>query len=536
MGGIGKTTLAQLVHNDERVKHNFELAIWVCVSDMFVIEQIIRSIIQVVTMNKCELTEMEALQKKLGEVLGNKRYLLVLDDVWNEDTQKWNDMRSLLCLHAGPGTVIVVTSRNDQVASIMGTIPPHQISLLDEDQSQELFHINTFIRQVENQEELISMVKSVVHECKGLPLAIKMMAALLRSKHHSQWVSVLDSDVWKNGLLTNTGIVPALQLSYDHLSSEEKICFSFCAVLPKDSLMDKDMLIQLWMANDFIASETRGQQIFDVLVSRCFLQLCAEIQNNDFIHRPTTCKMHDLMHDLANSVSKNDCSILQESTSHEEIFQGSIDSGLLLQEVRYLSLDYVSNNTVASMKKILAPRARTILVQRGLEWTETSLDTRKSLSMAMSKFMSLRALKTLSIITDMTNLKHLRYLYCSDSDISALPEATVMLYNLQTLKLIGCVSLKKLPEGIQYMSNLRHECYWLESMPRGIGQLNTLQTLTDYVIDSDAGGIDELKYLNLGGVLSLTELRKVHSAEKAKIQTKKRTNFGAAILAMVSRV
>ncbi|KAF7092459.1 hypothetical protein CFC21_094942, partial [Triticum aestivum] len=144
MGGIDKTTLAQLVHNDERVKHHFELAIWVCVSDMFVIKQIIRSIIQVVTMNKCELTEMEALQKKLGDVLGKKRYLLVLDDVWNEDTQKWNDMTSLLCLHAGSGTVMVVTSRGDQVASIMGTVPPHQISLMDEDQSHELFHLNTF--------------------------------------------------------------------------------------------------------------------------------------------------------------------------------------------------------------------------------------------------------------------------------------------------------------------------------------------------------------------------------------------------------
>jgi hypothetical protein len=71
------------VHNDQRVRHHFELVIWVCVSDKFVIEEIIRSVVQVATMNKCELTEMEALQKKLGEVLGKKRYFLVLVDVWN---------------------------------------------------------------------------------------------------------------------------------------------------------------------------------------------------------------------------------------------------------------------------------------------------------------------------------------------------------------------------------------------------------------------------------------------------------------------
>ncbi|XP_037458802.1 putative disease resistance protein RGA3 [Triticum dicoccoides] len=368
MGGTGKTTLAQLVHNDETVKHHFELVIWVCVSDKFVFEEIIRSIIQVVTLNKCELTEMEALQKKLGEVLGKKMCLLVLDDVWNEDRQKWDDMRSLLCSHVVSSSAIIVTSRSDQVASIMGTHPPHQISLLNEDQSWELFNRNTFGRGVEKQDEFISMAKSIVHKCKGLPLAIKTIPALLRSKNHSHWFSIVDSDVWKSDILA-TGIAPALHLSYDHLSSEEKICFSLCAILPKDRLMDKDMLIQLWMANDLIASETRGQQIFDV----------------------------------------------------QESLQGSTYASSLEHEVRYLSLDHVSNDTIATTKEMLAPRPRTILVHHS------------------------------------------------------------------------------------------------ECMPQGIGKLNSLQTLMTYVIDSEEGrGIDQLKDLNLGGGLSLTELRKVHSAESAK--------------------
>ncbi|XBI77627.1 hypothetical protein VPH35_070695 [Triticum aestivum] len=267
------------MHNDQRVKHHFELVLWACVSDNFVVKEIIQSIIEVATMKKCDFTRMETLQKELVGVLGKKRYLLVLDDVWNEDRQKWDDMRSLLCSHAGLGSAIIVTSRNCRVASIMGTIPPHKISLLDEDQSWELFHRNTFGREVEKQEELISMAKRIVQKCKGLPLAIKTIAALLVSKHHNQWLTVLDSNIWKDDIVISTGIVPALQVSYDHLSSEAKICFSFCAIFPKDSQMDKDMLIQLWMANDFIASEARGQQICDVLVWRCFLQ-DVDIGNN----------------------------------------------------------------------------------------------------------------------------------------------------------------------------------------------------------------------------------------------------------------
>ncbi|XBI77083.1 hypothetical protein VPH35_070254 [Triticum aestivum] len=490
MGGIGKTTLAQLVHSDQRVKHHFELVLWVRVSDKFVVEEIVRSVIEVATMKKCDLTQMEALQKELCSVLGNRRYLLVLDDVWNEDGQKWDDLKSLLFSNVGSGSAIIVTSRSGQVASIMGTLPPHQISCLNEDQSWELFHRIAFGREVEKKEELISMAKSIVHKCEGLPLAIKTIAALLRSKNHSQWFSVVDSDVWRINILATTGIVPALQLSYNHLSSEEKICFSLCAIFPKDSQMDKDMLIQLWMANDFIASETRGQQIFNVLVSRCFLQ-DVEIQREYFIHRVTTCKMHD----LADSVSGNDFTTLQVSSSCQEILQRSTDTSSLQNE------------------KILVPRPRTILVQ--------SLQFFILLVMAKSLFVSLRALKTHSIKTNVTNMKHLRYLDCSYSDISSLPEATMMLYSLQTLKLNCCMKLKKLPEGMRYMSSLRHiflhGCFRLERMPQGIGQLNSLQTLTNYVIDSDAGrGIEQLKDFNLGGGLSLTNLREVHSAENAK--------------------
>ncbi|XP_044428064.1 putative disease resistance protein RGA3 [Triticum aestivum] len=410
MGGIGKTTLAQLVYNDQRVKHHFELVLWVCVSDKFVIEEIIRSIIEVAMMKKCDFTQMEALRKELCEVLGNKRYLLVLDGVWSEDGQKWEAMRSLLNSHAGSGSSIIVTSRSDQVASIMGTLPPRKISLLNEDHSWELFHRNTFGRGVEKQEELISMAKSIVDKCKGLPLAIKTMATLLHSKHHNQWFSVLESDVWMNDVLA-TGVIPALQLSYDHLSSEAKICFSFCAIFPKDSMMNKDTLIQLWMANDFIASEARGQQIFDVLVWRCFLQ-DVEVQNNRFIHQPTTCKMHDLMHDLADS-----------------------------------------------------------------------------------------------------NLHHVKTT-CKD------PQMLVH-YNMRFGICHYCKYLEKLPEGMRYMSSLRHifliQCDSLKCMPQGIGQLNSLVTLTNYVIGSDADrGIDQLRDLNLGGALSLTDLRKVHSAENSK--------------------
>ena len=144
--------------------------------------------------------------------------------------------------------------------------------------------------------------------------------------------------------------------------------------------------------------------------------------------------MHDLMHDLADSISGNDCFILQQSSSHREIPQGSTAARSLQHEAQHLSLHYVSNQAIATMEEILATRARTILVQS--EWLHW--DKAKFLSMTKSKFMSLRALKTFSTEGHMKNLKHLHYLDCSNSNISALPEAITMMYSLQTLKLISC--------------------------------------------------------------------------------------------------
>src|SRR4051812_15181209 len=97
-----------------------------------------------------------------------------------------------------------------------------------------------------------------------------------------------------------------------------------------------------------------------MLVCRCFLQ-DVKIQKDilsgyedEEIQRPTTCKMHDLMHDLADSISENDCSILQESSSHKEILQGSTTARPLQHEAQHLSLHYVSNQAIATMEEILA--------------------------------------------------------------------------------------------------------------------------------------------------------------------------------------
>jgi hypothetical protein len=96
LGGLGKTTLAKLVYNDERVVGHFQLRMWVCVSEDFSVTRLIKEILKSACGTIDENWNVDTLQTKLREHLKDKKFLLVLDDVWNEDRNKWIELRDLL--------------------------------------------------------------------------------------------------------------------------------------------------------------------------------------------------------------------------------------------------------------------------------------------------------------------------------------------------------------------------------------------------------------------------------------------------------
>ncbi|MBA0624932.1 hypothetical protein Godav_010200, partial [Gossypium davidsonii] len=107
MGGMGKTTLAQLVYNDASTKESFDHRAWVCVSDEFDAVNITKTILQSITSEPCAYNDLNLLQVKLKEKLSGKKFLLVLDDIWNESYEDWTILRSPF----GAGTKIIVTTR-----------------------------------------------------------------------------------------------------------------------------------------------------------------------------------------------------------------------------------------------------------------------------------------------------------------------------------------------------------------------------------------------------------------------------------------
>ncbi|KAM3253679.1 hypothetical protein ACQJBY_047647 [Aegilops geniculata] len=519
MGGLGKTTLAKMVYNDPKVQQHFQLLMWHCASDSFETTALVKSIIELATRGRCDIPDtVELLRGRLQEVIGWKRFLLVLDDVWNEVQQKWEDtLKSVLCSVGGSGSVIIVTTRSPRAASIMGTLQTHELAHLSEEHSWKLFSKKAFKENVREQAELMSIGKRIVSKCKGHPLALSAMGGLMSSKQRAwEWEAIAESSIG-DSVAGKQEIISILKLSYRHLSSEMKQCFAFCAVFSKNSEMEKSMLIQLWMANGFIQKEAgmmdleqKGEFVFNKLVWRSFLQ---DVEVKPFDdpasrHGLVGCGMHDLMHDLAKHVT-DECATIQEliqqKASVKDVFHMKISSDELEQSHGLLK-------NKESLRTLLAPSS-----------------SQKDLSKL--RLTSLRALCCRDLhIRQPINTKHLRYLDLSHSEIVTLPDSVCILYNLQSLRLNHCHKLQYLPEGIRTMKNLHHlylfECDKLERMPPKISQLSNLHTLTSFVVDTGDGcGIDQLKDLKyLSHRLELYNLIKVESvvdAKEAKLYQKK---------------
>jgi hypothetical protein len=219
MGGLGKTTLAQLVYNDVRVARHFEVRIWVCVLDDFQITRLIRAIIESIDGHASDLSELDPLQQSLQEKLSGRRFLVVLDNVWNEDNDKWDNLKYVLCCGA-KGSKVIVTTRIEKIALKMATLPIYHMGGLSEDDSWSLFKGRAFGKErVEEKLELESIGKEIVKKCGGVPLAIKALGSLMCLKgKKNEWLSVKESQIWDLPTGENS-ILPALRLGYHHLAA-----------------------------------------------------------------------------------------------------------------------------------------------------------------------------------------------------------------------------------------------------------------------------------------------------------------------------
>ncbi|KAL0009141.1 hypothetical protein SO802_010643 [Lithocarpus litseifolius] len=524
MGGIGKTALAQLAYNDDKVKDHFDISMWVCVSELFDCCKVAQAIIQEVEYTSPNITEFGTLMQKVKSLIEGKKFFLILDDVWTEESKEWEPIKFALKCGA-QGSKILVTTRNEKVAKMVVSASITNLGKLYEEHCWLTINKIAFDGMDENQrEQLEDLGRELANKCKGLPLAAKTLGSLMRDKRsRQQWKNILDNNLWEFEDVQK-GLLASLLLSYYELPSAIKRCFLYCAVFPKDYVFSRNDLVYLWMAQGYldleqnIEMEIIGEEYFEKLAMCSFFQDFEKGDNDD--DKIITCKMHDMVHDFTQLMSTNEC------------FTICVDKELVIdwKSARHLTLELyietqfpVSIYNAKNLRTLFLRYSRIVLFPLDLFQHLTCL---QSLSLEFNSFEKLP--------NEVEKLKHLRLLNLSRCfNITELPEMMCNLCNLQTLNISSCNQIKKLPQGMGKLIKLRHllinNCYKLiEPFPKGIGRLSSLRTLEKFII----GGINNIGECKLGELKNLVHLKgslvieglenvtNVQEAENAQLKNK----------------
>ncbi|XP_028124912.1 putative late blight resistance protein homolog R1A-3 [Camellia sinensis] len=500
MPGLGKTTLAKKVYNDPLIIYHFHIRAWINVSQEYRKRDVLLSLFYSISphtsransagQNSCtslggqgfesgdmqnspipdyglrwakgkkEVKEMsdEELADKLRKSLKGKRYLIVMDDIW--DTRAWIDLKSLFP-NDNNGSRIMFTSRFTNVALHANThTPPLFLSFLTEDESWDLFKKKVF-RTDWCPPELMSIGKKVVIKCQGLPLAIVVVSGIFANIEKSQ-------DQWKQvGEIRDSCAVRDLKLcmetfalSYNHLPHHLKSCFLYFAAFPKDFEIPVWKLTQLWVAEGFIRNigesslEDVAEEYLMDLIGRNLILVSKRRSDG----RIKACSVHALLHDFCLKKAEEEY-FLQQILCLNFFFSSSTSKHC--SHVRRLCF---GSNTLRN----------TYLIPSGLNIRSCLCFLSNYIGFDPHLFLShcFKLLRVLDMIyidftaypSEIEQLVLLRYLaldilwnpFTGEHSRLYLPTSISNLRNLETLILRTSVAYVSLPRSIWKMVKLRH--------------------------------------------------------------------------------
>ncbi|KAF7124875.1 hypothetical protein RHSIM_Rhsim12G0031500 [Rhododendron simsii] len=424
MGGVGKTTILDLLNKSHEAETYFDFVIWVTVSNSWSIRKLQN---EVGKRLKIEIDANDSdgiIAGKLLERLKGKKYLLLLDDVWDEV-----DLRVVGFPNANQqnGCKVVLTTRKKEVCRKMETDAEVPVSVLPNDEAWEMF--SSGVGHVSTLSTVKTYARDIVSECDGLPLALKVVCGALRKEENVC--------VWKNFLRElrspatsvigdlNDKVFKVLKVSYDQLkNTEEKKCLLFCGLYPEDDMIEKSRLIGYWRAERIFSSKLtleqaldKGEAILQALIDASLLEKCVK---DDFV------KMHDVVRDMVLAIT----SLQGEEPTH--LVQAGISSEIIPEEVEWknaIRISFINHDLRRLPESPDCPELLTLLLQGN---------------------------NNLMVIpeTFFNNMPSLRVLDLSDTCIKSLPTSISKLDGLRELVLLDCENLEALPEEISALKEL----------------------------------------------------------------------------------
>jgi len=440
----------------------------------------------------------EQLIAKLQRLLENKRYIIVIDDIWDS-----NIIESVF-LGNNCGSRVVITTRiySVAIACCKNKENVYEMRRLNEQDSKALF-----VRRIYGTEEACNdvpeeILTGILKKCGGLPLAIVSIASLLRAKdprQRSTWDYVRKSLVamFEGDNPTLKEMEQILDLSYRHLPHHLRTCLLSVCKYREDHEIEKDELLRQWIAEGFVITTTHGLDAEDVaedyleeLINMSMIQP-EKIDYNDEV---LSCRVHDIVLDLIRSkaAQENFCLVID----------GSKDVRQTPEKARRVSVHFHSEMdgrtlAVAATSGSLAHVRSVTLFSRG------RYDINSFLALKYVRVLHLedRTSKlNLSSISELFLLRYLKIVCNFFSTDLELPSRFEELQELETID-VRSVTASSVPQGIVSLPRLLHLSVGnFSGLPEGISRLKFLRTLGCFNLA--ATSVDNIKCLG-----ELTNLR-----------------------------
>ncbi|BBH09590.1 NB-ARC domain-containing disease resistance protein [Prunus dulcis] len=482
MGGLGKTTLAKKLYNHSDLKKQFDCRA----------RDTLQGIIVEVNPD-CNMQDLKKLQEeelvlKLRQLLQEKRYLLVLDDIWEKKV--WDSLQSAFP-NGKMGSKVMLTTRNKEVALYADTMSePIEPQFLTQDESLELFRKKAFPGMNETPSNLEKLGREMMAKCGGLPLAVVVLGGLLstKSKTEEEWTRVLQNIKWR---------LIILALSYNDLPFHLKSCFLYLGLFPEDSSISKRKLIHLWVAEGFLPQQ--GEEVAEGVAENCLNELIDRcmVQVGTSLGRVKTIRMHDLLRDFSVLKGNEEC-FLEIYGRHK--FESPTPQrtksrrlAIHVEDKRYVFLKRYAPY-LRSLQFFKIGHAEIGFIYKDFKLLRV-LDGVPAQSRALGAVGNLVQLRYLGLVNK-SDFKHARSLKSWARFAFELPRSIGKLKNLLILKLENCI-----PDVIWKMKNLRH-LFLSGTNPTNL-RLDTLSNLR--TLKNLGSG----RWIEDGGLVNLTNLQRL---------------------------
>ncbi|KAJ4808604.1 Disease resistance protein RPP8 [Rhynchospora pubera] len=311
-GGLGKTTLAKKAYNSDKVKREFEIRVWLSISQQFEFINVLSMMLEGIRsldqdekdLLKDPKSQPRAIQhfaRQLARLLKQKRYLIIMDDVWTSDL--WDQVKDVLPDTKNGSRVLLTTRIFDIVRKADSACDPYNMRYLSVEESQELLLKKAFPFQ-DPKAYLIGLSdlpEKFARKCGNLPLALVIVGGRLSRElpTYNCWYKILQQLNWHDGDGKNCRDI--LSTSYEDIPAYLKPCFMYFALFPEDYQIKVKPLIQMWVSEGFIPEkndttmEETAEAYLEELIQRSMIQVVKRHHNGSIKY----CRIHDLLRDLA---------------------------------------------------------------------------------------------------------------------------------------------------------------------------------------------------------------------------------------------